>query len=538
LLIVFYRGTIFYGKMGKTKAGYSNTFSQPSTPEGLFMQNHLLVYQADTNGKTGWIYLHKNRTNGKLYIGQTRKANPNQRWKEGDGYKTQRLFGNALKHYGWNGFSHEAFKCPVSKLDEAEQFFIKRFRSYDTSFGYNLTEGGGGHILSDLIVVSVDQYDWNAKFINNWRTISEAAESVGVDNSQLSAAVASSLHQAKGFLWVAKGAPAPEPYDPQIVSVSAYDFSGKKIGTWKSLSDASKKLGISIQNIHNSCAGLRKSAKGLMFRFEGEEPPDPYINDVKKPISQYSLSGDFIKEWPTISAAAKAMGVHSVPLSNVCKGAKKTCAGYQWRFSGDPKPGPVDLHRKRTKKMKGPIYQFDKKGQLINTWSTAKKASDATGVSRLSISCCLHEKQKSAGGFLWSNSMTSKSYSKSAHLRSVTQYTLDGKKIQTFPSIAEASRKTGVEIMSISDCCRGIHKRSNSFLWRYSKDPAPKPLLIKKSREVFQYSKNGAFINSFPSISAAGKLSGLDEHNIRAACTGKTKTCGGFIWSFDRNTDK
>ena len=50
------------------------------------------------------IYMHKNKINGKVYIGQTIQDDPNKRWKNGHNYKTCTFFAHAIKKYGWNNF--------------------------------------------------------------------------------------------------------------------------------------------------------------------------------------------------------------------------------------------------------------------------------------------------------------------------------------------------------------------------------------------------------------------------------------------------
>jgi len=47
------------------------------------------------------------------------------------------------------------------------------------------------------------------------------------------------------------------------------------------------------------------------------------------------------------------------------------------------------------------ISQFDVNGSLICVYKSAKEASLATGANRSCISNCVHNKRKSAGGFIW-----------------------------------------------------------------------------------------------------------------------------------------
>lgn len=64
------------------------------------------------------------------------------------------------------------------------------------------------------------------------------------------------------------------------------------------------------------------------------------------------------------------------------------------------------------------------------------------------------------------------------HPKSVKQYTLDGKYIQTFNSIIEASAKTGANDRKISAVCKGKAKSSGGFIWKYSIEPDKLPYLI------------------------------------------------------------
>ena len=51
------------------------------------------------------IYLHRNKINNKVYIGQTIQS-PEERWKNGNGYKGCYYFYNAIQKYGWDNFEH------------------------------------------------------------------------------------------------------------------------------------------------------------------------------------------------------------------------------------------------------------------------------------------------------------------------------------------------------------------------------------------------------------------------------------------------
>lgn len=91
------------------------------------------------------IYMHKNKMNGKVYIGQTTQTDLKDRWKNGKGYKTCTYFYHAIEKYGWDSFEHlilEQGDATFEEINEKEKYFIKLFEARDPAKGYNLNEGG------------------------------------------------------------------------------------------------------------------------------------------------------------------------------------------------------------------------------------------------------------------------------------------------------------------------------------------------------------------------------------------------------------
>lgn len=100
--------------------------------------------------KSYCIYIHKNKINQKIYIGQTCQK-PEYRWNYGDGYKKQLYFYSAIQKYGWNNFEHIILKDNLT-LDEAnywEEYYIKQYNSTNKKYGYNISFGGNNHKLNE-----------------------------------------------------------------------------------------------------------------------------------------------------------------------------------------------------------------------------------------------------------------------------------------------------------------------------------------------------------------------------------------------------
>lgn len=92
----------------------------------------------------GYIYVIKNRCNNKVYIGQTRTS-IEQRWKEHlrDSKRCKYTLYNAMRKYGIENFYIEQLDvCDVDILDEMEISYIKKFKSTDDRYGYNISTGG------------------------------------------------------------------------------------------------------------------------------------------------------------------------------------------------------------------------------------------------------------------------------------------------------------------------------------------------------------------------------------------------------------
>ena len=100
---------------------------------------------------TGSIYVHTNKANGKVYVGQTWQE-PEARWTDqrNSARRTKiggcRYLDSALRKYGWDNFDHQiaATASTPEELDNLEKLWIILLRSTDPQYGYNLRSGGRG----------------------------------------------------------------------------------------------------------------------------------------------------------------------------------------------------------------------------------------------------------------------------------------------------------------------------------------------------------------------------------------------------------
>ena len=124
-------------------AKFANQLRRPETPNPVkrVEGERKKEFSYPVNTKIYTVYVHKNKINGKCYVGIT-SQNPELRWQNGNGYRAQRKFYNAIKKYGWNGFFHQIMATGLTEEEAKlmEQKLIKFYDSYNN--GYNATLGG------------------------------------------------------------------------------------------------------------------------------------------------------------------------------------------------------------------------------------------------------------------------------------------------------------------------------------------------------------------------------------------------------------
>ena len=86
-------------------------------------------------------------------------------------------------------------------------------------------------------------------------------------------------------------------------------------------------------NMRNPITKAYIDSKRTKFCFEDwYREKQRYSQPHSKKVLQFSLDNSFIKEWETISEAARAMGASVQAISRCCNGIVKTSKNYIWKF--------------------------------------------------------------------------------------------------------------------------------------------------------------------------------------------------------------
>lgn len=130
---------------------------------------------------------------------------------------------------------------------------------------------------------------------------------------------------------------------------------------------------------------------------------------------------------------------------------------------------------------------------------------------------------------------------------SVRQYSLDGKYIKTFPSLASAAKEIGIthsQTSDISKCSKGKSKYAHGYIWRFASDCdtsdiEPITLANNKNKPVEKIDKDtGECLETFSGMRDAAESLGLDRKNfglISKCCNDDKRTAYGYKWRYATN---
>lgn len=161
------------------------------------------------------------------------------------------------------------------------------------------------------------------------------------------------------------------------------------------------------------------------------------------PIKQYDLQGNYIKTFPSVSMAMRFLNKNSCShILQCCNKERSSYCNYIWRYGDDiEKVLPQSFIHTRK------VSQYDLSGNFIRVFNTVKDAAQAVGINPNNISRACRGGRPSAGGYKWQYAEKQKKAFKG--MRPIIQYNVEKKFLNTFPSISEASRKTGISKTSI-----------------------------------------------------------------------------------------
>lgn len=219
------------------------------------------------------VYQHKNKINGKVYIGITSQL-PEKRWgRNGSNYKTSPHFYSAIQKYGWDSFEHNILYTDLTKEQacKKEQELIRYFHSMNRDFGYNSTSGG-------------------EIFVMNPETKRKISDKLKGNTNGL-------------------GHPCSEEKRQKISNTQ----KGKKL-----TEEHKQKLSEAAKQRHVSCSEQKRKTLSQNY-------------PSKKPV--YCLELNVVFE--SVQECSRELGIPATNISKLCSGRGKTLKGYHLSYYSD-----------------------------------------------------------------------------------------------------------------------------------------------------------------------------------------------------------
>ena len=215
------------------------------------------------------VYQHKNKINGKVYIGITSQK-PEQRWgSQGCNYKSSPHFYSAIQKYGWDNFEHNILFTELTKEQAClkEQELIKEYNSMNREFGYNSTSGGDIFTMNEKTKQKISQAMMGNQ--NNLGHPCSEEKKKKISNAQKGREFTEEHKQKLSEAAKNRHVPCSEE-KKQILKEKSHKkpvYCEELDKIFESVQECGRQLGIPATNISKLCNGRGKTLKGYHLRY-------------------------------------------------------------------------------------------------------------------------------------------------------------------------------------------------------------------------------------------------------------------------------
>lgn len=243
-----------------------------------------------------------------------------------------------------------------------------------------------------------------------------------------------------------------------------------------------------------------------------------------KKVYQYSLSGDFINEWNSLTDAAYNYNTTG-NLIGISANFKRTSVGYLWSFN---KVDKLNIEEYNIYNPKIPVYLYDLEGTYIRSYISISECSKDLNVQLTRVQRAI-KLGNTINDFYLSSSLFSKFIKPTipSIIGDIHQYDLDGNYIRNYTSKEELGQ------YNIYDINRSIKEQRThkGYIWirgeKLEKVP-PIKNKINKSRNIGQYTMDGQLIREFNTLREARK----EFPNVSKVLRGDSKHCHNFTFKY------
>ena len=257
------------------------------------------------------IYKTLNTVNGKIYVGQDSKNDPNYL---GSGKKIIL----AINKYGKDSFKKEILEhIPLSggqtMLDDREIFWINELNSTCRYTGYNITGGGqNGYVMTDYIKKKISKSNTGKKRSNEFkdRMRKIASNRIVYDSTKLKM---SNSHKSR-LSDISERAKISERVSGE--NNPMFGKLGKDNPNYGRIMPADERDRRCGEN--NGMFNKSNSAESL--------------SKMRKIIHQFDADGDYIKSWKSAKFASEHLNIPRSRINACCRGVMKKAGDFIWSY--------------------------------------------------------------------------------------------------------------------------------------------------------------------------------------------------------------
>jgi len=270
------------------------------------------------------VYVHTNKINGKMYVGQTCQK-PEYRWGNGKNYEECPYFYNAINKYGWDAFDHEIIAANLTKseADNLEKLLIKQFNTMDPDVGYNLKEGGTNGTFSEVSRKKMSESQTGKRLGENHpmygKSHSEDARAKISNNLRKNwddSEFRVKMSEVRQRLW------EDEEYRQKQIAAR----------TGKKRSDETR------QKLSNAMMGEKNPMYGKCVSDETKQKMSESHKKARKNsrrVNQYTIDGIFVKTWDYLAQITNELTINSSDIRRCCQLQRKSAGGFAWRYADE-----------------------------------------------------------------------------------------------------------------------------------------------------------------------------------------------------------
>ena len=295
----------------------------------------------------GIVYVFLNKVNNKIYIGQSKNIlfrRYNYKYEEWFKMSTNERLRRALKKNEMRDFKVSILGAFLTKMqrDQLECFYIRKFKSNDPGFGYNITKGGDGYsknhysgrkFLKRGVEIHGDKYNYNLVVYKGHKVrVKIVCNRCGKTFTQTPSKHTSFKAGCKACVEVDNGIRKRLTFE-EFVAASRIKHGNE----YTYFKEAYVKNVTKTKTLHNKCQNIffqtpksHKRGRGCHKCFQAPN----YGRAVK---STNLLSG-VTETFESASRAAKELrsrgytGISPTSISRVCNGERSYCYGFSWKY--------------------------------------------------------------------------------------------------------------------------------------------------------------------------------------------------------------